>query len=570
MLCLLSAVHFGLGEHASPSTLKGPRRSSSGGGVQGPQKGFLTASQLREEMKEAVDEALGVGHGLDQKNLEVIRHQIAPMWRALHKNRQGRVDRRSFRYVVQDFFRQKHHLSLVGLEANLAADTEQEAALLTAFAPNYVKTVIEGDASRNGFLIEDAVVMIAALRRLVENTGTHMLEGSYNASGVEMKMDVSRETMRKILEAYMLRWMMGDDQESIAMLDANESLKFEAFDDWHHIVEFAHGHLSTFEYAQTHSESRTSINAWNAFRPRFSFVDAQVIVGTMALSFGSWWEGECANVKDSLRKMDKKNDGRVRLSDFHGSALNGEWRFSESKEYLREMGALDETSSWQGPRVIITNYLQAPSNCIITTDHYRVCCANECQDYLDDIEESIGGAAAIPEKILPIIERLDSGLEDEEPRLTSALRSELQKIADANAGKVPIHGRLFAQWMHYVFPLECPFPHKSGTTTTLTPLAFGDAYMASTEEMTKHNAETEDNSTSLASDDEWKQQWSDEEELLTELPTSTSGADVAIRGLCMLLFLGLGGGLVKMGFVAGGDGSGKSKDMFSGRHSHFV
>jgi len=365
----------------------------------------------------------------------------------------------------------------------------------------------------------------------------------------------------------MLRWMMGDDEESIAMIEANESLRVEAFDDWPQLVEFAQGHLHQFEYVRLHQQS---VKPWNALRPRFSFVDAQTIVGTMALAFGSWWETECTSVKDTLVTMDYNKNGRVKMSDFHGSALNGEWRFSESKEYLKEMGALDETSAWQGPRVIITNYLQSPSNCIITTDHYRICCANECQDYLDDLEESIGAAAAIPEEILPIIERLDAGLEDEEPRLTSSLRSQLQEIARANGGKVPIHGRLFAQWMHYVFPLECPFPHKSGTTTTLTPLAFGDAYMATEEEMEKHTA-VESNSTSPDPEEmenEWKAQWSDEEELLTELPTSSWEADLALCAVGLVLFLGLGFLIGKSGIAGHVDGASKSKDYLS--HSHFV
>ena len=28
---------------------------------------------------------------------------------------------------------------------------------------------------------------------------------------------------------------------------------------------------------------------------------------------------------------------------------------------------------------------------------------------------------------------------------------------------MPLHGRLFAQWMHHAFPRHCPFPHVSGT-----------------------------------------------------------------------------------------------------------
>jgi len=39
----------------------------------------------------------------------------------------------------------------------------------------------------------------------------------------------------------------------------------------------------------------------------------------------------------------------------------------------------------------------------------------------------------------------------------------LQEVADAHDGRVPIHGRLFAQWLHHLFPHECPYPHLSGS-----------------------------------------------------------------------------------------------------------
>jgi len=398
-----------------------------------------------------------------------------------------------------------------------------------------------------------------------------MLEDAYNSIGMDIKMDVGREAMGNVMKGYMLRWMMGDDLESVQMLEANQSLLRESFDDWDEIVAFAQGHVLQFEYAQG--------SAWNVLRPHFSFADAQAIVGAMALSFGYFWETECMNVKDSLVKMDHNNNGRVKLSDFHGSALNGEWRFSESKEYLKQMGALDETSSWQGPRVIITNYLQAPSNCIISTEHYRVCCANECQEFFDDLEESVGGAVATPEEILPIIERLhtprfDDESFDDEPNITSSLKWQLEQIAHTHAGKVPIHGRLFAQWMHYVFPLECPFPHKSGTTTTLAPLAFGDDYMASDEEMTSHSSETKDNDTALVGADlenEWMSQWSDEEELLTNIASSSWEADFCTSVFGLMLVIGtvaLVIGIVS-GIVPLPKGARDGKDDYMPK-SHFV
>merc|ERR1719352_1753128 len=105
-------------------------------------------------------------------------------------------------------------------------------------------------------------------------------------------------------------------------------------------------------------------------------------------------------MKSSLVAMDKSNTGRVPLSKFYGSAMDSEWRFSESEQYLRELGALDETSRWRGKQVIIPNYLQAASNCIVSTPHYLVCCQNHCESLLGEIDLAIGAPMASPSEIL--------------------------------------------------------------------------------------------------------------------------------------------------------------------------
>merc|ERR1719258_194298 len=94
-------------------------------------------------------------------------------------------------------------------------------------------------------------------------------------------------------------------------------------------------------------------------------------------------------MKDALVRMDTHHTGRVPLSKFYNFSINNDWRFGESEAYLRELGALDETSSWLGPQVIIPNYLQATSNCIVSTSHYLVCCVAECEVLLGEIESVI-------------------------------------------------------------------------------------------------------------------------------------------------------------------------------------
>jgi len=525
-------------------------------------------------MREAVDEVLGSGHGIEQEGLEAIRHDIEPMWLSLVRNQQNRADRRSLRYVVQRYFLRRHGLSIVGLEANHANSTHSEAALLTNFAPNYVRKIVEGQNSQNGFLMEDAVAMIAALLRLIEHSGGTMLEDVYQTMELDHRRDVGRKAMGEIMEGFMLRWMLGDDLESIRMLEANASLKEASFEDWPHISQFVQGRVTSFEYSRLHPRERSNgklrVGTWNTLRPHFSFADAEAMVAGIALTFGAYWETECANTKDTLMRMDRSGTGRVKLGDFHAAALNGEWRFSESKEYLRQLGALDETSSWHGPRVLITNYVQAPSNCIVTADHYRVCCANECEQHLDELEGVIRAPTAAPEEILPVIERLTSGFDDGEPRITPALKSQLREIARANSGKVPIHGRLFAQWLHYVFPLECPFPHMRGTTTTLAPLAFGDDYMASEEEMANHAESKPEQSRGVEErnqEDEWMTQWSPEEELLADNLHAPWEMDFSTSALGLMLIVGLCLLLVKYGVISTRSG----KDVLPTRmKSHYV
>ena len=57
-------------------------------------------------------------------------------------------------------------------------------------------------------------------------------------------------------------------------------------------------------------------------------------------------------MKLTLAGMDVHGTGRVTLADFYrGNA----WQFSESSKDLKQMGALDVSSAWLGPQVIISN-----------------------------------------------------------------------------------------------------------------------------------------------------------------------------------------------------------------------
>jgi len=167
--------------------------------------------------------------------------------------------------------------------------------------------------------------------------------------------------------------------------------------------------------------------------------------------------------------MEDPGTGRVPLSRFYRGGLNGDWTFTESVEYLRHIGALDETSPSR-MSVVIPNYIHSHSNCLEGSSFYSVCCFDECEGLLGHVEEVVQGPSALPSQIAAVISGLHSDTVHAPRNLSGALLSRLGQIAELHGGQVPLHGRLFAQWMHHAYPRECPFPHAIGGSSRMSPL----------------------------------------------------------------------------------------------------
>jgi len=72
-------------------------------------------------------------------------------------------------------------------------------------------------------------------------------------------------------------------------------------------------------------------------------------------------------------------------------------------------------------------------------------------------------------QILHLVASLPSDTVTAPRELPLSLRHRLMEIASTNQGKVPLHGRLFAQWMHHAYPRECPYPYTRGTINPQSP-----------------------------------------------------------------------------------------------------
>jgi len=203
--------------------------------------------------------------------------------------------------------------------------------------------------------------------------------------------------------------------------------------------------------------------------------------------FGALSQDECHTLKEDLMVMEQPGTGRVLLSDFY---KNKDLQLQESVDYLRNLGALENESGT--PMLMLSNYVSSPSRCMPFSSYYSVCCADECNGLMGSLERDIGHPNAMPSRIAELVSAMPSDTVDAPRNLSTALVSRLDEIAGHHGGLVPLHGRLFLQWMHHAYPRECQFPHAAGTTKPVTQDDWLRMYpelrnaMATQEEASRH------------------------------------------------------------------------------------
>jgi len=199
-----------------------------------------------------------------------------------------------------------------------------------------------------------------------------------------------------------------------------------------------------------------------------SFDAVSRVVEEIGANYGAYNKKECAKLKYELLDVESKKAGRVRLTEFYKKGLKGVFEFNEKIDYLRVLGAVDESDPEQ-PHVIVSNYVSSRPNCLVSSTFYAICCRNECEDLIGELERKFSNELASPAEILGLVATLSSDTVEAPRKLSAALTQRLHSIANSNGGQVPLHGRLFAQWMHHAFPRECPYPHEAGSTNPQTP-----------------------------------------------------------------------------------------------------
>lgn len=395
---------------------------------------------------------------------------------SLPKGERGTVGGAAARYALHRLFVQLHGWQLQGLDPT--GGNWSTASPTVAFGnrvPEKVKAVFERHLDARGFSLPELALLAAMLEHMVHGQIETQLDAIFRALKHPTDELLDESTAVRMIDAYMASYILGANSSAMTpqMLQQFNSTIQEQHPSWPETKRFLR---------QMQREVRPGAAAFN-------FSDVVAIVEEAADRFGQWQSRECLALKDELVAMeDSKGTGRVRLADFYGSAIHsGKWQFSETVDYLRQLGAIDDTDP-TGLRVIIPNYIYSPSNCLASSSFYAVCCIDECEELLDHLESSVGKPTATPQDIIDLVTALPSDTGNK--TLSAGLVRRLEEVAEHHDGNVPLHGRLLAQWLHHARPRECPYPHVSGTTTPQRPeeweVAAGQGATATEDEMAQH------------------------------------------------------------------------------------
>jgi hypothetical protein len=390
-----------------------------------------------------------------EHDLESIKKELQPTFLAIPRNDNGEVGYTGVRYALHRLFVSRHGWYIHGIDPEGGNYNESSPSdILKGHIPDHVQQLIDKLLYGRGFGLAEVALLGAILENLIHQEAIDRLGSVYKTFDVSLEKTLSSADIDHSVDLYMSAYIMG--------LDVTKISKQELQTNYDHMNEAYPGWEETRQFTR-------KIRAEKLGDADVSFKQAVAVVADITEKHGSWQQKECLDFKQRLMNLEDQKDGCVPVSNFYkGMREQGKWQFSESPGYLRGLGALDDSDP-ENLRVMIPNYLDGASNCVASSSYYSVCCINEGEGLLLSIEQQIQAPDAEPGYLASIVAGLPSSTMPAGRTLPPSLLQHLEEIAKVHDGRVPLHSRLFMQWMHNAYPHECPYPHPAGRTSPRLP-----------------------------------------------------------------------------------------------------
>uniref|UniRef100_A0A7S1FC87 Uncharacterized protein n=1 Tax=Noctiluca scintillans TaxID=2966 RepID=A0A7S1FC87_NOCSC len=383
----------------------------------------------------------------------LIEATMQNIFQALPKNGRGTLGGAALRTLLHRFFLNSRGYVLKGLEpGGVLWNGSVSVDLLSEGVPKDARELLDSRLHEHGSSLADSALLASLVLEMVLAEERKVLTDVYESLGMSLQDALGDSGARKVLNLFSQGLVFGGSIKELAEWDVDQETLTEIYSAWPEVLTFV-GELH-----------RSVVSDQSVV----TFDDMLSVVWAIHERFGQWQNRECNQVKDQLYRLHGGRTGRVLISDFYGGrVLDEQWPFLESGGYLRQLGALDVEHTLE-PRVIVPNYMYSLSNCVTMREHFSICCLDACESILASVEMALGSPRGLPEDIIDVVS--GSSVVESWTNLvfSGSLRQRLYDVAASHGGLVPIHGRLFRQWLHHAYPLECAFPHMSGTVRPLT------------------------------------------------------------------------------------------------------
>merc|ERR1719456_988762 len=462
----------------------------------------MTAEELHRELTE-----------VGQNQLDGIERVLSPMFATLPKNVHGKLNHATVCYALHRYFVQQHGWFINGMAPDGSGwNSSSTTALMQEQAPAHVQGLLERHLGSRGLSLRELAALASVMHNLVTQQYLGRSERAYRMAGAPIVGLATQDQFKQALRMWMTMLVLGPDVWKVTskqILSASKKM-IRYFPAWDDLLLWVEDVRQSVAYTQRGRRNPFVAGA-------LPLEAMKRVVSEVPKRFGRWHDTLCASMKNKLVDLENtRSSGRVSLSAFYGGKNPGkDWEFVESVDYLRQLGALDESDP-RRLRVIVPNYLIGPNNCIEASEVHTYCCKDECGEIVAEVERGIAAPTGAAEDIARIVSQISSDTVEAPRNLTAELMDKLEAVARRHGGRVPLHGRLFAQWMHHAFPLECPHPHVSGTTTPMTTDKFQSSVGNSTvtDAERGHYIAAQASFKKLPEGEVESLPWSDDEELL--------------------------------------------------------
>lgn len=414
----------------------------------------ISDTEFKRALFAELEEVLGGDLSSEtEQRVVAIEDALRPMYTAMPKNADEKLGPAGVKYALRRLFIQRQGWVVEGLEPTIDDwHPAKGSFIMEDKAPEIVHEVITKHLAEDGAGLHELAVIAAMMEQLIFEDTVGKLLQAYRARELNPESKVSKAQAQDLVQLFLAGFIRNRDVSLFSPKQVSNFLRliYTLYPHWPQVVPLM---------IQVQERVAPGLEV-------FSFDDVASVVSEVSSSFAHWQNAMCQTTTEHLVELEEGSSGRVRLVDFYNAALHkGRYQFTETITYLRQLGTLDESDELN-PRVIIPNYVSGRSNCVARNSYYSVCCIDKCEDVFGQLERKLGTAFVSPSEILSALAEhtaLRSSDDENLIDVSNVLRRRLDEVSAHHGGLIPLHGRLFAQWMHLAFPHDCPYPHKSGT-----------------------------------------------------------------------------------------------------------